>query len=111
MILILAEIPNLAGEANLGEFGMYSHVHFAAVAAWLLVAIVGLLWVMACAVTTVKMEKEGIAFCKGCLASLVLSPLAGLITIFFVRILRPAQPPGAYDWPRLDSIAHHITSD
>ena len=71
---------------------MFSYVHFAALAAWLLMAITGLRWVMACAVTAAKMEKEGIAFWKGFLASLVLSPLAGLIAIFVVRILRPGRP-------------------
>ena len=71
---------------------MFSHVHFASAAAWLLFAIVGLVWTMACALTAVKMEKEGIAFRKGFLAALLLSPLAGLIAIFIARILRPSRP-------------------
>jgi hypothetical protein len=71
---------------------MFSHVHFAAVAAWLLFAIVGLVWVMACALTVAKMEKEGFAFWKGFVAVLLLSPLAGLIAIFVARIVRPGRP-------------------
>jgi hypothetical protein len=71
---------------------MFSHVHFAAVAAWLLFAIVGLVWVMACALMAAKMEKEGFAFRKGFIAVLLLSPLAGLIAIFVARIVRPGRP-------------------
>jgi len=71
---------------------MFSHVHFAAAAAWLLVAIIGLAWTMACALTAAKMEKEGFAFRKGFVAVLLLSPLAGLIAIFIARILRPDRP-------------------
>lgn len=71
---------------------MYLHVHFAAIAAWLLLAIVGLAWVMACAITATKMEKEGIAFWKGFLVDLFLSPLTGWIMIFIARILRPGRP-------------------
>ena len=71
---------------------MFSHVHFAGVAAWLLFATVGLLWIMLCALTAARMEKEGLALWKGFLACIFLSPLAGLIAIFFARILRPARP-------------------
>jgi len=71
---------------------MFSHVHFAAIAAWLLLATVGLLWVMLCAVTAARMEKEGLAHWKGFLACIFLTPLAGLIAIFFARILRPGRP-------------------
>ena len=71
---------------------MYLHVHFAAIAAWLLLAIAGVLWVMACAVAASKMEKEGIAFWKGFLLGLLLSPLAGLIMIFITRVVRPSRP-------------------
>jgi len=71
---------------------MLLHVHFALVAAWLLAATVGLLWVMACALTAIKMEKEGIAFRKGFLVAFVLSPLAGLIAIFVARNLRSGRP-------------------
>ena len=71
---------------------MFSHVHFAAAAAWLLFAISGLAWTMVCALTAAKMEKEGFAFRKGFVAVLLLSPLAGLIAIFIARILRPDRP-------------------
>jgi len=71
---------------------MFMHVHFAAVAAWLFMAIVGLLWVTACVVTAARMEKEGLVFWKGFFACLFLSPLAGLITIFIARILHPSRP-------------------
>jgi hypothetical protein len=71
---------------------MYLHMHFAAIAAWLLLAIAALVWVMACALMATKMEKEGIAFWKGFPVGLLLSPLAGLIMIFVTRILRPSRP-------------------
>ena len=71
---------------------MFSHVHFAAAAAWLLFAISGLAWTMVCALTAAKMEKEGFAFRKGFVAVLLLSPLAGLIAIFIARMLRPGRP-------------------
>jgi len=71
---------------------MFSHVHFAAAAAWLLFAIVGLVWTMACALTAAKMEKEGFAFWKGFLLVLLLSPLTGVLAIFIARILRPGRP-------------------
>jgi hypothetical protein len=71
---------------------MYLHVRFAAIAAWLLVATAGLLWVMACGLTATKMEKEGIVFWKGFFTSLLLTPVAGLIMIFIVRMLRPGRP-------------------
>jgi hypothetical protein len=71
---------------------MFSHVHFAAAAAWLLFAIVGQVWTMACALTAAKMEKEGFAFWKGFLAVLLLSPLTGVLAIFIARILRPGRP-------------------
>jgi hypothetical protein len=70
---------------------MYLHVHFAAIAAWLLLAIAGLIWVMACALTATKMQKEGIAFWKGFFTSLLLSPLAGLVMTIIARILRPSR--------------------
>jgi hypothetical protein len=70
---------------------MYLHVHFAAIAAWLLLAIASLLWIMACALASAKIEKEGIAFWKGFLTSLLLSPLAGLLVVFVARILRPGR--------------------
>lgn len=71
---------------------MLLHVHFATVAAWLVFAIVGLVWVMACALTAAKMEKEGFTFWKTFVAALLLSPLAGLIAIFIGRIVRPDRP-------------------
>jgi Na+/H+-dicarboxylate symporter len=71
---------------------MFLHVHFATVAAWLVFAIVGLVWVMACALTAAKMEKEGFTFWKAFVAALLLSPLAGLIAIFIARVLRPGRP-------------------
>jgi hypothetical protein len=71
---------------------MDAHVHFAAIAAWLLLAIMGLIWVIACALAATKMEKEGITFWKGFLLGMLLSPLAGLIMIFIVRMARPDRP-------------------
>jgi len=71
---------------------MYLDEHFAAIAAWLLLAITVLLWVTACALTATKMEKKGIAFWKGFLTSFLLSPLVGLMMTFIPRILRPSRP-------------------
>jgi hypothetical protein len=92
IVSIQAEIPILAGIGNLGGFAMFSHVHFAAVAAWLFLAVAGLLWVMACGPIATKMEKEGIPFWKGFLANLLLSPMMGVIAIFISRMLRPGRP-------------------
>jgi hypothetical protein len=47
---------------------MYLHPHFAAIAAWLLLAIVGVPRVMACAVRAMNLEKEGSAFWEGLFA-------------------------------------------
>jgi len=71
---------------------MYLHLHFAAIAAWLILAVAGLLWAMACALAAARMEKDGVAFWKGFFTSLLLSPVAGLIIIFVARMLRPGRP-------------------
>jgi hypothetical protein len=70
---------------------MFAHVHFASAAAWLLIGITGLLWVMACGVAASKMEKEGISFWRGFLTCLLLSPLVGLLTILIARMIRPGR--------------------
>lgn len=70
---------------------MFAQVHFVPVAAWLILGIIGLLWVMAGGVTASRMEKEGISFWRGFFACLFLSPLVGLITIVIARATRPAQ--------------------
>jgi hypothetical protein len=70
---------------------MAGQVHFVQVAAWLILGIFGLLWVMACGATAGKMEKEGIAFWRGFFACLLLSPLVGLAAILIARITRPSQ--------------------
>ena len=70
---------------------MVAHVHFAAVAGWLVIGIAALLWLMACGVAASKMEKEGIAFWRGFLTCLLLSPLAGLVTIMIARMIRPSR--------------------
>jgi hypothetical protein len=70
---------------------MVAQLHFVPVAAWLLLGIFGLSWVMACGVTAGKMEKEGIAFWRGFFACLLLSPLVGLIAILIGRMTRSGQ--------------------
>jgi hypothetical protein len=70
---------------------MVAQMHFVPVAAWLLVGIFGLSWVMACGVTAGKMEKEGIAFWRGFFACLLLTPLVGVAAILIARITRPSQ--------------------
>ena len=68
------------------------HVHFAWIAGWLVEGIAGLLWMIACAITANKMEKEGIAFGKGFLTCFILTPLVGVAAILVARMLRPSQP-------------------
>jgi hypothetical protein len=70
---------------------MVAHVHFASLVAGTVVAIAGLLWVMACGVAAGKMEKEGIAFWRGFLTCLLLSPLAGAAVIVIARMGRPSR--------------------
>jgi hypothetical protein len=70
---------------------MAADVHFVPIAAWLVLAIFGLLWVMACGVTAGKMEKEGIAFWRGFFACFLLTPVVGLAAILIARITRPSQ--------------------
>lgn len=70
---------------------MFAQLHFVPLAAWLLLGIFGLLWVMASGITACKMEKEGIAFWRGFLACLLLTPLLGLAAILIARITRPNQ--------------------
>jgi hypothetical protein len=70
---------------------MVAHVHFASLVAGTVVAIAGLLWVMACGVAAGKMEKEGIAFWRGFLTCLLLSPLAGAAVIVIARMSRPSR--------------------
>jgi hypothetical protein len=70
---------------------MVAHVHFASVAGWLVIAIAALLWVIACGVAASQMEKEGIAFWRGFLTCLLLSPLAGLLTIMIARMIRSGR--------------------
>ncbi|MGA7189790.1 MAG: hypothetical protein WBY66_14945 [Candidatus Acidiferrales bacterium] len=70
---------------------MVAQLHFVPVAAWLVLGIFGLLWMMACGITAGKMEKEGIAFWRGFFACLLLTPLVGLAAILIARITRPKQ--------------------
>ena len=70
---------------------MVAHVHFASLVGGLVIAIVGLLWVMACGVAASKMEKEGIAFWRGFLTCLLLSPLAGAAVVVLARLSRPSR--------------------
>jgi hypothetical protein len=70
---------------------MVAHVHFASLVGGLVIAIIGLLWVMACGVAASKMEKEGIAFWRGFLTCLLLSPLAGAAVVVLARLSRPSR--------------------
>jgi hypothetical protein len=70
---------------------MVAQVHFASVVAWMVIAIAGLLWVISCGVAAGKMEKEGIAFWRGFLTCLLLSPLAGAAVIVIARMSRPSR--------------------
>jgi hypothetical protein len=70
---------------------MVAHVHFASLVGGLVIAIIGLLWVMACGVAASKMEKEGIAFWRGFLTCLLLSPLAGVAVVVLARLSRPSR--------------------
>jgi hypothetical protein len=70
---------------------MVAHVHFASLVAWVVTAIAALSWVMACGIAAAKMEKEGIAFWRGFLTCLLLSPLAGAAVIVIARMSRPSR--------------------
>jgi hypothetical protein len=70
---------------------MVAHVHFASLVGGLVIAIIGLLWAMACGVVANKMEKEGIAFWRGLLTCLLLSPLAGAAVVVLARLSRPSR--------------------
>jgi hypothetical protein len=70
---------------------MVVHVHFASLVAGMVMAIAGLLWVMSCGVAAGKMEKEGIAFWRGLLTCLLLSPLAGAAVFVIARMSRPSR--------------------
>jgi hypothetical protein len=70
---------------------MVAHVHFASVVAWMVMAIAGLLWLISCGAAAGKMEKEGIAFWRGFLTCLLLSPLAGAAVIVIARMSRPSR--------------------
>lgn len=70
---------------------MVAQLHFVPVAAWLVLGIFGLLWIMACGITAGKMEKEGIAFWRGFFACLLLTPLVGFAAILIARVTRPNQ--------------------
>lgn len=70
---------------------MVAHVHFVSVVAWMVIAIAGLLWMISCGVAAGKMEKEGIAFWRGFLTCLLLSPLAGAAVIVIARMSRPSR--------------------
>jgi predicted anti-sigma-YlaC factor YlaD len=70
---------------------MVAHVHFASVVAWMVIAIAGLLWVISCGAAAGKMEKEGLAFWRGLLTCLLLSPLAGAAVIVIARMSRPSR--------------------
>ena len=71
---------------------MFSQAHFMLVAFWLLMGIVGLLWVMACAITANKMEREGVTFWKGFVTCFFLTPLVGILAIGASRWTRPSRP-------------------
>ena len=70
---------------------MVAHVHFASLVAWVVIAIAALSWVMGCGLAAGKMEKEGIAFWRGFLTCLLLSPLAGAAVIVIARMSRPSR--------------------
>jgi hypothetical protein len=71
---------------------MLGHLHFAVAAGWLSLAIAGLLWVMACAITSNKMEREGVTFWKSFITCFLLTPLVGVMVIGVARSMRPNRP-------------------
>jgi hypothetical protein len=71
---------------------MLSQVHFATAVLWLSAGIAGLLWVMACALTANKMEREGAPFWKGFLTCFLLTPLVGLLVIGVAWLIRSNRP-------------------
>jgi hypothetical protein len=71
---------------------MLTHVHFVVVAGWLLIGIAGLLWILGCAVTAHKMDREGLTFWKSFVACFLFSPLVGILAIAVARLMRPNRP-------------------
>jgi hypothetical protein len=71
---------------------MFVQMHFAVVTGWLSLGIASLLWVSACAVVADRMEREGIAFWKGFVTCLLLTPLVGLLVVGVARSVRPDRP-------------------
>jgi hypothetical protein len=71
------------------------HVHFAMVAAYLMVGIVLLCWALVCAVTAEKLEKEGVAFRSAFLICAMFSPIAGLVAARVLATQRAARPLAA----------------
>jgi hypothetical protein len=71
------------------------HVHFAAMAAYLVVGIVLLMWAIACAATAERLEKEGVAFRTAFLLCAMFTPVAGLIAAKVIATQRTARPLAA----------------
>ena len=71
---------------------MLLHLHYATAILWLSAAIAGLSWIMVCAFTANKMQREGVAFWKAFLTCLVLTPLAGFLVIGAARLMRSDRP-------------------
>jgi hypothetical protein len=74
---------------------MPSHLHFAVFASYLLLGIVLLLWVMLCAVTAERLEKEGLPFRTGFLLCAMFTPLAGVIAARVLVAQRASRPLAA----------------
>jgi phosphatidylglycerophosphate synthase len=66
-----------------------SHIHFAAIVAWLIIAIAVLIWIMACVAIAHRMERQGFSFRKVFVACALLSLLAGILAAI---LQRPVQP-------------------
>jgi len=71
---------------------MLLHPHFATAALWLSAAIAGQLWIMICAVTANKMNREGVAFWKAFLTCVLLTPLVGIVVMGAVKLMRSNRP-------------------
>jgi hypothetical protein len=71
------------------------HVHFAAIAAYLVIGIVLLMWAIVCAATAERLEKEGLAFRTAFLLCAMFTPIAGLIVVKVIATQRTARPLAA----------------
>jgi hypothetical protein len=68
---------------------MLTHMHFAVLVGWLVIAMLALLWILSCAMVANKMEQQGFSFSKAFISCCLFTPLAGILAVTLERLLRP----------------------